>query len=161
MEVQCKYRRCPFCYNVETKSDDYIRYNGKNFHKKCGQLQKEKDELVAYLCLILGLKKPGPKIESQINMFIDKYNYTYIGMKQALEYFYEIKNHRDNRNIAEKSIGIIPYVYGEAAEYFSKIEAKKKLLEEQSKKIKESDVMVVKMPEKQIKKPRYNLDDIK
>lgn len=160
MEVQCKYRRCPYGCNVETKSDDYVRYNGKNFHKQCGQLQKERDELVAYLCLILGLKKPGPTIERQIGMFMEKYGYTYVGMKQALEYFYEIQKHKDNRTIEKKSIGIIPYVYGEAQEYFRNQEFRKKKMEEQIGKMEDSNVLVVKMPEKQVKKPRYNLEDI-
>jgi hypothetical protein len=161
MEVLCKYRHCPYCYNVETKSDDYVRYNNKNYHKLCGQLQKERDELVAYLCFILGLKKPGPRIESQINTFKDKYGYTYVGMKQALEYFYEVQKHKDRMDIENKSVGIIPYVYAEAAEYYRKRETLKDKLEEESKNVGESNVVVVKMPEKQIKKPRYSLDDIK
>lgn len=46
--------------------------------------------------------------------------YTYKGMAQALEYFYEIKE-----NSIEKScggIGIIPYIYQEAIDFYKQIE---------------------------------------
>lgn len=160
MEVQCKYSRCPYCYKVERGSEDHVKYNNKNYHKSCGQLQKEKDELVAYLCFIFGLKAPGPTITRQINTFIDKYHYTYTGMKQALQYFYEVKHNKDKNDIDNKSIGIIPYIYGEAQEYFNNLEIKKERLRRQGKNISEDNVVIVKMQDKQIKRPRYNLEDI-
>ena len=46
--------------------------------------------------------------------------YTYKGMAQALEYFYEIKE-----NSIEKScggIGIVPYIYQEAIDFYKQIE---------------------------------------
>lgn len=58
----------------------------------------------------------NPRIRKQINEFTTKYGYTYSGMLKALNYFYEIKG-----NSIEKSnggIGIIPYVYKDAYNYY-------------------------------------------
>ena len=38
--------KCAYCgsQTVDKKSNDYTRYNDKNYHLKCAQLQKEKDD---------------------------------------------------------------------------------------------------------------------
>lgn len=56
----------------------------------------------------------------QAEKYRKELGYTYKGMAQALEYFYEIKE-----NSIEKSnggIGIIPYIYQEAIDFYKQIE---------------------------------------
>ena len=58
----------------------------------------------------------NPRIRKQINDFMTTYNYTYSGMLKALIYFYDVKG-----NSIEKShggIGIIPYIYKDAYNYY-------------------------------------------
>ena len=82
--VTCAYCGCK---TVDKFSQDYIQYKGKNFHRECGEKQKEKDNFYSYVCEIFKLKAPGPRIYNQGNSFVEKYGYTYLGMQKTL-YFY-------------------------------------------------------------------------
>ena len=57
-----------------------------------------------------------PRAKKQINDYIKEYNYTYTGMLKALVYFYEIKGGDIEK--AHDSIGIIPYIYQDAYNYY-------------------------------------------
>lgn len=52
----------------------------------------------------------------QIQKYAAENQFTYTGMLKSLRYFYEIK-HGDKAK-ANGGIGIIPYIYSEAAEYY-------------------------------------------
>ena len=52
----------------------------------------------------------------QMKDFVENYHYTYSGMKKALVYFYEIK--KNDISKANGGIGIIPYVYRDAYNYY-------------------------------------------
>lgn len=45
-----------------------------------------------------------------------QYNYTYSGMLKALVYFYEVK--KNDVSKANDGIGIIPYIYNDAYNYY-------------------------------------------
>lgn len=51
-----------------------------------------------------------------MNDYIREYQYTYSGMLKALVYFYEIKG--NNKNKANGGIGIIPFIYKDAYNYY-------------------------------------------
>jgi hypothetical protein len=57
-----------------------------------------------------------PRAKRQINQFIQEYNYTYSGMLKALVYFYEIKG--GDRDAAHDGVGIIPFIYQDAYNYY-------------------------------------------
>lgn len=155
--------KCAYCgsQTVDKKSNDYIRYRDKNYHKQCAQLQQEKDDFYQYLCLMLGLKAPGPRIYSQANSFISKYHFTYSGMKKTLYYLYEVKKHKDPYSIENKTIGLIPYCYEEAQAYFNKIEYKKEQAESKNKISQTHEKIInVRMNENKKRTPTYNIDDI-
>ena len=69
---------------------------------------------------MFNLKTPGPQNNILIKKYKEKYEYTYIGMQNALKYFYEVKRRKTDK--AEERVGIIPYVYEDAQEYFKAIE---------------------------------------
>lgn len=56
------------------------------------------------------------RIRKQINQYITDYDYTYSGMHKALVYFFEIKGNSIEK--ANGGIGIVPYVYRQAYEYY-------------------------------------------
>ena len=51
-----------------------------------------------------------------MNDYIKEYQYTYSGMLKALIYFYEVKGH--DKNKANGGIGIIPFIYKDAYNYY-------------------------------------------
>lgn len=54
-----------------------------------------------------------------MNDYIREYQYTYSGMLKALVYFYEVKG--NNKNKANGGIGIIPFIYKDAYNYYYNI----------------------------------------
>lgn len=99
-------------------------------HQKCfpkgelvpmtGSTEKDPDAKALNDCIskIYGKKANWVLIKKQIKEYIDK-GYTLKGIKTTLIYFYEVK-----KNDAEKSnggIGIVPYVYQEAYDYYYQI----------------------------------------
>lgn len=154
---------CAYCgsQTVDKNSDDYARYNNKNYHKICCEKQKEKDSFFHYVCFIMGLKSPGPRIYSLAAKYITEKNYTYKGMENTLYYIYEVKKHKDKFDIENKTIGLIPYYYEDAQRYFNKIEFKKSKIEETANKIlKEEKVIKVKIEPHTQRKLTYNIDEV-
>lgn len=157
--VTCAYCGCK---TVDKLSQDYVAYKGKNFHKECCEKQKEKDEFYAYVCEVFKLKAPGPRIYSQGNNFVKQHGYTYLGMQQTLYYIYTIKKHTNDRPIDSKSIGLIPYYYDEAQEYFKKIEKKKEIIRKEIMSTVEEvvPVKIAASPKKSKTKQTYSLEEI-
>lgn len=102
---------------VQTSSRRYA-------HKACAiasentrkQEDIDKEELEKYIMKLLKEDYISPKVRKQMNTFIKDYNYTYSGMKKALVYFYEVKGNDPAK--ANGGIGIIPYCYRQAFEYY-------------------------------------------
>jgi hypothetical protein len=134
--------------------------NMRYAHKECAEtegerLKKEeadKLELENYIMQLFKEDYINPRIRKQINTFIETYHYSYSGIKKALIYFHEVKG-----NSIEKSnggIGIVPYVYKDAFNYYYSIwEAQQK-----NDKIKIEDyvphekVISIPSPQKNVKK---------
>lgn len=93
-------------------------------HKECSEqenqrLFKEEADKIAlenYIIQLLKLEYITPKIRKQLNTYQEQYGYTYSGMHKALIYFYEIKGNSVEK--ANGGIGIIPYVYQDAYNYY-------------------------------------------
>lgn len=80
------------------------------------QEQKDKEQLEAYIKELLKVEKLNPRVYKLMYDYITQYKYTYKGILQALVYFYEIKG--NDKSKANGSIGIVPFVYQEAFDYF-------------------------------------------
>jgi hypothetical protein len=76
----------------------------------------DKEELEKYIMQLLKEEYISPRVRKQISQFITEYGYTYSGMRKALVYFYEVK-HNDPAK-ANGGIGIIPYCYNQARDYY-------------------------------------------
>jgi hypothetical protein len=93
-------------------------------HKACAEknqvekTQKEKDydALVNYIENLFGIGYVSAKVAKQIKEYRETYNYTYSGMLGTLVYWYEVKGATIDQ--ANGGIGIIPYVYDQALQYY-------------------------------------------
>lgn len=56
------------------------------------------------------------RIRKQINQYVNEYHYTYSGIRKALIYHFEIKGGSVEK--ANGGIGIVPYVYQNAYNYY-------------------------------------------
>lgn len=116
--VICAYCKAP----LNKKDEDCVMVsNGKYAHKKCQEVEEhrektDKEELEDYIKKLFSISYIDPRVKSQIKKYVEEYNFTYSGMKKALYYFYEIKN--GDKEKANGGIGIIPYVYKDAYNYF-------------------------------------------
>lgn len=155
--VTCAYCGCK---TVDKLSQDYIQYKGKNFHRECGEKQKEKDNFYSYVCEVFKLKAPGPRIYNQGNSFVEKYGYTYLGMQKTLYFIYAVKKHANDRPIESKSIGLIPYYYDEAQEYFKRIDKKKEMIRKEIMSTTEEIISVKMAPRARKAKPVYTKEEI-
>lgn len=119
--------KCSVCgeyFDAETTPYEKTHKGRRYAHVYCiehrdeliSQDQKDKEQLEGYLKEILQVEQLTPRFYKSLNDFIKLYNYTYKGIFQALVYFIEIKQN-DKSKITE-SLGIVPYIYKDAYNYF-------------------------------------------
>lgn len=78
---------------------------------------KQKRSLISYIEELFG-EKANAKIYTQIKNLMRDYPYfTYVGLEQSIRFFYEIKENP----ITNQGLGIVPYVYDQAQEYFKNL----------------------------------------
>lgn len=151
--------KCSYCGTGVLKADAQ-RHKNKNYHADCLEIQLSKEELTDYICRLFSLKAPGPRIYTQIKTFLDKYPYyTYKGIKQALVYFYEVQKKPIDK--ANQGIGIVPYVYDSAQEYYNSIAMRQERVATalSSSLSIESQEIIVKKQEKK-KKTLYDIENL-
>lgn len=81
--------------------------------------EKDKEELEKYIMNMFKEEFVNPRVRKQINEYREKYNYTYSGILKALVYFFEVKGNSIEK--AKGGIGIVPYVYNDAYNYYYNI----------------------------------------
>jgi len=87
--------------------------------EKRAKEEKDKEALEQYIMKMFNEEFVNPRVRKQINEFKDKYNYTYSGILKALVYFFEVKGNSIEK--AKGGIGIVPYVYNDAYNYYYNI----------------------------------------
>ena len=123
--VKCKYCGKTFDRDkVECVQVSKARYAHPQCHIESqlsvSQDKKDLEELREYIKKLFNTEHINAKINIQIKEYHEKYNYSYIGMKKTLYYFYEIKQNPIDK--ANGGIGIIPYIYHNAYEYYANID---------------------------------------
>lgn len=154
-EGTVKTYKCYLC-NQAILKDKVVKRGDRNFHEACLVEYEDRLALFDYCCKIWGLKAPGPLITKQAKNFRDK-GYTYKGMMFTLKYFYEVKHNDPNKFKGNETIGIIPYVYEEAKQFYSTLSDQKKeiatqLIEQQKQMV---ETRKIKLQQKS-KKPKYD-----
>lgn len=130
-------------------------------HLECIEKQKgvlsDKDKLETYIKELFHIAYVSPKIQKQINNYVEQYKFTYSGILKTLIYYFEIRNGDISK--ANGGIGIVGYVYEEAKNYYRKIaEANNKNLDIQ---INNNDLEIVITPKelKPLKKKKFDFLD--
>ena len=122
--VTCQYCRKKF----DRDKIPFVQISPKRYaHKDCSkkedarlkQEEADKIDLENYIMKLLGEDYISPRVRKQINTYREQYQYTFSGMKKALVYFYEVKGNSTEK--ANGGIGIVPYVYKDAFNYYYSI----------------------------------------
>lgn len=116
--VKCLYCGKEF-YRSET---EWVKPRGNRYaHKECARQEEIKQGVVLQIHEkmknLLGVEYNKAKIDKQIKGLI-KEGKTEVGILRTLEYWYDIK--QNSAAQANGGIGIVPYVYGEAMNYFDR-----------------------------------------
>lgn len=117
------------CYYCKKKFDrdrlPFVQVSAKRYaHTECAhdaaqhQSQEEKDReaLEAYIKKLFNTDFVEPRTQKLIKQYREDYHYTYSGILKALTYFYDVKG--NNIEKANGSIGIVPYTYKQAYDYY-------------------------------------------
>lgn len=144
--------KCLYCGEHFYRDEvEYVAVKNRYAHKSCSEkqeeyghrplvkiekpeppaekTQEERDRLalVEYLLKIFKTARLNPAVFMLMKKYKEQYSFTYKGMLYALKYHLEIRNNPIDK--MNGSIGILPYIYNEAYEYYLKIETKKTKIE--------------------------------
>lgn len=92
---------------------------GRYAHKSCADThpKDDREKMIVYLIKLYKFKDDTgwQQLLRQAENFAKNYNFSYSGMMKSLEYFYRVKG---NSVDSKRGIGIIPYVYKDAFDYY-------------------------------------------
>ena len=150
---------CAYCQKPMSKKDaDCVMIgNNKYVHKACQELEEkrektDKEQLEDYIKELFNTTYIDPRVRAQIKKYVEEFNYSYSGIRKALVYHYEIKG--GDKSKANGGIGIVPYVYENAYNYYyslwlAKQKNKDVEVEQYTPKVKE---IVIPRPQRKVKK---------
>lgn len=120
---------CIYCgERFDRDRENFVQVTARRYaHSKCIPKQQEEiskqeqdyNNLIEYIKKLYKVPTVLPTVVKQIKEFKQQYGYTYTGMKKTLYWYYELNNNSITK--ANGQIGIIPYVYNQATEYFYKL----------------------------------------
>lgn len=124
------YVTCVYCKKKFNRDNTpTIQVSARRYaHKECaeqiksGELTIEKtdlEKLEEYIMKLFNEPYISAKIKKQIKSYVQEYNYTYNGMLKSLIWWFEIKGNSIEK--ANNGIGIIPYIYQDAKQYYYNI----------------------------------------
>lgn len=122
--------KCSICQSTfDRDKEEFVMTSSRRYaHKSCYDRQqdnlsgeeKAKEEIFKYLKNLYKENFNKVKIETQMNkMMKENSNYNYSGILKTLVYWYEVKNGDVEKS--HYSIGIVPYVYKDAYNYYYNI----------------------------------------
>lgn len=157
---------CPFCKKKINKYKDKCRRlpGGWYGHEECCIIEDQRkktpeEELDLYIMRLYDIPFVNPYMKKQIEKYRTEYQYTYSGMLRSLKYWYDIKKTPFDKT---KGVGIIPYIYQDAYNYYYSIWlANQKAKEEEAAIVKrQTDLVSIGRPAKpRILKKLFNSVD--
>lgn len=155
------YVRCFYCgeaFNREKEPCEKVR--GRRWaHKACFDKYATDEDLKIqifdYVKELFDIDVVSEEVKRQVQNYLGR-GYTCKGILNALKYFYDVQKHSIVQ--ADERIGIVPYVYNEAQEFFAKAdkirEINEKILSGWSE---EQDVIKISIPSPQRQVQKRNL----
>ena len=120
--------KCLYCGEYFDRiSEPNVKIGRRYAHQKCYEAQdeaiikeeKDKNDFYDYIKELYGSDYNFVAISKQAERYIKQYNFTYSGMLKTLKWFYEVKG--GDKESANGRIGIIPYIYKDAYNYYHNI----------------------------------------
>ena len=154
---------CQYCKEkFDRDKEPFVEVKNRRYaHKSCydkyqANLSKEEKDLLALEDYI---KKTfpnivTPKVKAQISKFNKEYGYTYSGIMKALIYYYEIKGNKFDFAKTNGGIGIVPFVYEKAYNYYYSIWEAQQVQQRQLSESSSIDVYIPKTIEVHIPVPQ-------
>ena len=114
--------KCPICKGYNNKGETK-EYKGRYYCPHCLEAKllasesrkNDWDRLFEYICSVYNIDKPTGMMFKQLKEYRDEYGYKDSGMYATLRYYYEIL---ENSPLEGSGLGIIPYYYDRAREYY-------------------------------------------
>lgn len=120
--------KCPGCGERFFREDEpHVHIKNRYWHTKCYTQDKKEEskseqsiqELEKYICKLFGTDFVSPRIRRQITTMISQYNFTHSGILGSLKYWFEVKD--GSLEKSNNGIGIVPYIYEDASNYYESI----------------------------------------
>ena len=118
--------KCYYCGKTFDRDKlPFIQISAKRYaHQECSLTEDEKKnkeeedkiDLENYIMSLFKTDYIDAKIRKQIKSYREEYNYTYSGMQKTLYWWFELKHNSIEK--ANDGIGIVPFVYNDASNYF-------------------------------------------
>ena len=116
---------------LDITKDEWVKPNTTRYaHKKCYEEKRKPgedllpDDIYYYLKDEVHLAIDYRTFESQRSNMIKKNGYTNAGILQALKYWYQVKKSSPDK--ANGGIGIVPYIYQDAQNYYKNLAKQQK-----------------------------------
>ena len=155
--------KCLYCSEQFDRDTEEFVVVGKRYaHKSCQENhdnnktkeQKDKEELEQYIVSLYGYINALHRKQMKD---LSNAGYSYSGMHKTLIYFFEIKRNKVDK---ARGIGLIPFVYKEAFDYYFKLHT----IEERAKNISTEQlkhkVKVVRIPPPSVKRKSGRVIDL-
>ena len=107
---------CKYCNKTLDIREAVKITTGCFAHPECVEHLTDSEILDQYIMKIFEVDYVPPNIKKQINQYVKDYRFTYSGILKSLKYFFEVKKQPINKN--SQTIGIVPYVYQQAYNYY-------------------------------------------
>lgn len=115
----------------------------------------KKQELLNFICDIYNIDKCNDMILKQIHKYVTERGYEYIEIARALSYFVDIQG---NEPQLKYGIGIVPYIFKEAQDYYKKLKQQKEEQIKAAKENKKIDNSIICCKLKKENKRKRNID---
>lgn len=120
---------CVYCGGrFDRDKVSFVQISNRRYaHEACSKQrttsisQEELDynNLLNYIKQLFNITNIPATIKKEIMDFRKEYGYTYTGIQKTLYWFYELKGNSIEK--ANGHLGIVPYVYDDASNYFYKV----------------------------------------
>jgi hypothetical protein len=153
---------CIYCkQRFDRDKFPYVQVSARRYaHQECSlteeqkisKEEQDKIDLENYILKLFKVDYVDARVRKQIKQYREEFNYTYSGIRKALTYFYEVKGNTIEK--ANGGIGIVPYVYQNAYNYYLALwqaqqKNQDKVLNDYVPRVKE---IVIPRPQRKVKK---------